>query len=213
MGVTLIALIALVGCRAPGFDPLGLNGPTRVPPPPTGTIGDRSNGYYEPAPRPSLNQGAASWPETNYAPAQESGMASRVSPPVALRNDLPSFASNDRAADTKPSLQPNSVLNWLDPAPRQSPYGAPSYEPASSYGLSTSNGYVADNGRAYAPRLLPAPGATQPLVSAPPRIRGFSSAGRQDLYIPPELAQFRSDGVRQASVNSQWQPRYDDMRR
>lgn len=209
MGVALLALIALVGCRAPGFDPLGLSGPTRVPPPPTGTIGDLSNGYYAPVPRPALNTGAANWPTTDFAPARDSGIAAGISSPVASRSQLPSVASNDRAADTKPSLQPNDGLNWLDPAAR---YGQSTYE-QSPYGASGSNGYVADRGRAYAPRLLPAPGATQPIVSAPPRIRGFPNTGRQNLYVPPELAQFRSDGVRQASVNSQWQPRYDDMRR
>lgn len=207
MGVGLLFIAVLVGCRAPGFDPLGLSGPTRVPPPPTGTIGDLSNGYYEPVPKPSLNQGAANWPATDFAPVRSLESAptrttAPISSPVASQRELASLASN-RAADTRPSLQPNGDLNWIDPAAR---YGQ------SSYGT-TSEAYDAAGGRAYAPRLLPAPGVTQPIVSSPPRIRGFQNAGRQDLYIPPELAQFRSDGVRQASVNSQWLPRYDDIRR
>ena len=84
MGVGLLFLAVLVGCRAPGFDPLGLSGPTRVPPPPTGTIGDLSNGYYEPVPKPSLNQGAANWPATDFAPVRSLESApTRTTAPIS----------------------------------------------------------------------------------------------------------------------------------
>ena len=194
IGLTLIALIVFAGCRAPGFDPLGLTGPDRVPPPPTGAVGGyggyggNDSGYYGPVPRPNVGQGAANWPASNFVPASQFAQDNNSTIPGRAAIDPP--VANSMTADSRPSLQTSSQLNWVDPLESQT-----------------------------APGLRPSTGPMQPLVSAPPRVRGFRAvAGRRDLYIPEELAHLRSDvivgnGVRQASATSNWQQRYDDVRR
>lgn len=175
IGFIVVTLVFFAGCQAP---PLGMGGATRVPPPPTGTVGNSyGNGYYEPAPRPDLGQGAAHWPASNFVPPADSTLP-------------PSTPSYNRTADAnaRPALQPDDRLDWIDPT-------------ASAPGLTATNG------------------PSQPLVSTPPRVRGFQNVrDRRDLYVPQELADYRNQnlptsGVRQASGYSNWQPRYDDVRR
>lgn len=190
-GLLLIALVVSIGCRAPGFDPLGLSGPSRVPPPPTGTVGNNDGGYYESAPRPNLGQGAANWPASNFVPTSQFAVNSDAS--VDSSNGTVPKIATTTGTGSRPTLQPSDKLDWIDPI---------------------------EGSQSGMPRLLPPPGQTQPLASTQPRIRGFQNVrDRRDLNIPWQLADLRrndtarTSGVRPASANSNWQPRYDDVRR
>lgn len=204
-----LALAMFAGCQAPGFDPLGLQGPQRVPPPPTGAVGNGygspgssgyPGGYYEPVPQPNVGQGASNWPNSNYLPhgrssdngfSQDQFAASELAtvpaPSRPIGNGASSRGQYD-VADSRPTLRPTSEPQWID--------------------LSRGTGSAT-------PGLLPATGQTQPIVTSAPRVRGFrNSNATRDLQVPRELADFRGNGyisnpVRQASAAQ----RYDDVRR
>ena len=237
----VFTLVAQVGCQSPSTG-YGLFAPqqTRVPPPPTGVIGDGGN-YYS---APSLNTGASSAPvhplthvpgeqitnvgrwrywEAANANSQQRDRSGADPRTDSRRSDQlgagpPEFAQqpneSTRLATSRPKqslatrrqptsgLQKNDRLAWQSPA-----------VPAPSYTEFVTNNVPV--GSSYAPpQYLPATGPVTP-IAAPVRVRGFpNSYGRQSIGIPAELAQFRNNGVRQASASSSsWQPRYEDARR
>lgn len=214
----IIACTAQVGCQSPvaGFDPFAVGRQTRVPPPPTGVIGRASEFNRTRAPAPPINAGAANqaWPATQYEDvgryweSASNEVGTRIDQRVAQQ---PAARPQRRVTPQSPTpggLAQNDRLTWRDPNTNGIPGPLPSYSELSS-GEPTV-------GTVFAPRLLPRTGPVSPIVSSPPRVRGFSNSyGRQDIHIPAELAEFQhSNGVRQAStVSSNWQPRYDDVRR
>lgn len=134
-------------------------------------------------------------------------------------DDSRAIASNTQASQPLKTLKKSDRLAWQEPkfgtaynnssysefAQQQLPVGLPA---------SPTSGSYAPIGSGYAPRLLPQTGPVAPLASQPVRIRSFpNSYSSQPLGIPVELAQFQNNGVRQASATSDWQRRYDDVRR
>lgn len=191
----ILFLSAFSGCQ--GVPPLNFTGATRVPPPPTGAVGDQGyggSGYYEPVPRPQVGQGASNWPVENW-PAENRQRFAEVPDSQDAFGAAPSTTIPPSQANLNSG---NPSASWVDPLAPSGDF-TPDRLPA---GLSPSNG----------------PGV--PLVATPPRIRGFhQSPQRRAVSVPQELAQLQnpafgsSTAVRQASGYSNWQPRYDDIRR
>lgn len=228
----VFAFVAQVGCQAPGagFSPFGAQ-QTRVPPPPTGVIGDGGN-YYSPSP----NSGAYIPPQqhpgeqiTNVGPWRywESADTASRNNSLSRSTQMSPSSASDRQARTRgtsrstpspaapytasPSgLTKNDRLAWQHPFANSAPTYSEFIEHDAPVAVARS-----PVGSGYAPRYLPQTGPTRPLVSAPVRVRGFTGTpARQSVAITPELAQFQYNGVRQANAtSSNWQTRYDDIRR
>ena len=231
--VFVIACVAQVGCQSPnyGFDPFSVGRQTRVPPPPTGVVGTE-NGFRTPSPpRPPANAGASTWPpqsrpgefDVHYGPeryweaasTESATPLSRQTETVADRRaselDYPGSTNTARRATSPRDLVKNDRLGWHDPAPAI--YAGPSVPTYSEFASRNPVVGTYRNGST-PPRLLQSTPTATPIASAP-RIRGFSgSYGQQPVRIPPQLADFRNDGIRQATAtSSSWEPRYDDVRR
>lgn len=103
-------LLLAMGCRGstPAVDPFGWSGPSRIPPPPTGTAG-RTDPYYQ---RPMA-----------MAPGTPSAQVSSLpNPPMATySSDKPGVSSNSSGA--APPLNGGAQLDWR--APGQDPYATP----------------------------------------------------------------------------------------
>lgn len=238
--VFVIACVAQVGCQSPnyGFDPFSVGRQTRVPPPPTGVVGT-DNGYRAPLPpRPPANAGASTWPrqsrpgefDVQYGPeryweaasTQETTASSRQPETVADRRAVNDRRSGEldyqsstntsrRATSTQPrNLVKNERLGWHDPAPAF--YAGPSVPTYSEF-ASRSPVSGTYRGQSSPPRLLQNTPSATPIAA--PRIRGFTgSYGQQPVRIPAQLADFRNDGIRQATAtSSSWESRFDDVRR
>jgi hypothetical protein len=185
-------------------------GQTRVPPPPTGVVG---RGDFSQSPLPPANAGAAISPLRDYASPgnywQRNG-----SGPGSMNGEASPSTSN--VSDTR--VREGDRLNWLDPASKETPGRAFEYGDPSVVAFPTAAGYSNPQSE-FQPRFLPRTGSVTPLaagprsnpavVSSPPRVRGFSHAGVQELRVPAELAEFQGNAVRQASGSTQeWQSRY-----
>ena len=239
----IIVCITQVGCQSSttGRTPF-FGGPTRVPPPPTGVVGEMSD-YQLPKPAPPPNAGAFVTPG-NYAPStyspdayygpgrywESAGASHRDVGLASSRNGIPNLAETAlrqpprkplRSAAVNKNLTPNDRLTWLDPDTKGIVGPLPSYtEFVETPAVGTGTGF-ADAGSGYvgsgyagtaAPRAFPQPGNVTPIPSAAPRFRLAGAAGRQAVSIPPQLQEFQN-AVRQASATSSWETRYDDVLR
>ena len=191
---------SLVGCQSSttGFDPFAVGRPTRVPPPPTGVVNRQGQGVPGNAGASYQDRTPQTWPASDYGYQEaerywdEDGHDSMAS---LARSD--STTSGQRQG----SLQRNERLEWRDPGFRETLPTYSEFRNQSPIG----SGSIASRS---APRPLSRPAFATPIGS--PRVRGFTNTdGQQSLGIPPELAAFRNDGIRQASAFS----RYDDVRR
>lgn len=237
--VFVIACVAQVGCQSPnsGFDPFSVGRQTRVPPPPTGVVGTE-NGFRSPLPRPPANAGASNWPsqsrpgefDVHYGPeryweaasTEQKTPSSRQTETVADRRALSDRRANELEYQDSPNtsrrdtpnqsrnLVKNERLGWHDPAP--SFYAAPSVPTYSEF-ASRSPVSGTYRGQSSPPRLLQNTPTSTPIAA--PRIRGFTgSYGQQPVQVPAQLADFRNDGIRQATAtSSSWESRFDDVRR
>ena len=234
----VVACVAQVGCQTP-YSPL-TGQSTRVPAPPTGIIGSgdyysappsSATSYVPPTYLPSeqvTNVGAWRYWESadgvrednsqQNAPARSIASNRAAAPPV--RQVAPQLASTRPTAGSTDSdssaagLTRNDRLAWREPYVRGTnvlPNNNVSYSqfvrenpPVAAY----NDTNVVGSG--YVPGFLPNPGSVSPL-----RVRGFSpSYDRREVIVAPQLAEFLDNGVvRQASATSNWQPRYDDVKR
>ena len=199
--VLTISFVLLVGCQSADYAPLTLGGPTRVPPPPTGVVGQQPSDFNFPRPSAPPNMGGYLSPRDSgqYWDTEQRG-----------QTVVPAAHETTDAID---SLQRSDELSWgrAEDRLRGSSYRDIAAAPVVGTGANLPYG---DTGT----RQLAATGPTEPLVTAPPRVRGFSNTGgRQNISVPSELArsneplaQPSSDGTGVWQAN---QPRYDDMRR
>lgn len=222
----VVACLAQVGCQTQTYDftPFSIGRQTRVPPPPTGAVGNSQNiRFPTPAPPPA-NAGAYLAPDASYGTGRYWETAADPAIDAARQNRLQRDAVDARslastqppAASNPPALRPNDRLSWRDPG-NNNTLGAPvpSYrEFAAEPIVGTGASYATYTSPSYAsPRAMPAPQNVSPIVSAPPRIRSFpSSHGNRRLVVPQELADIQNYGVRQASASTNWQSP-DELRR
>jgi len=222
-----VVCIAQLGCQTPGarFDPLAIGRQTRISPPPTGVVGAGSNFYDTPTPLPPVDAGAYAWPSanpnaTNHYPGQTGfggGFTNNSDRRLSSAASSSTFGAGssdarDVAGSELTQLRNVDQLPWRDPAQNQ-PSGGFSNNVNDQFANSTyagaGGGVSPYGGFSQQPNRLPDTGQLQPLVarqmyvtppvSAPPRI---VRAQGQPLGLPPELAQFQENGVRQASAAS-----------
>ncbi len=222
----VVACLAQVGCQTQTYDftPFSIGRQTRVPPPPTGAVGNSQNiRFPTPAPPPA-NAGAYLAPDASYGPGRYWETAADPAIDAARQNRLQRDAVDARslastqppAASNPPALRPNDRLSWRDPGNNNTLAApVPSYrEFAAEPVVGTGASYATYTSPSYAsPRAMPTPQNVSPIVSAPPRIRSFpSSHGNRRLVVPQELADIQNYGVRQASASTNWQSP-DELRR
>ena len=138
------------------------------------------------------NQGYYNQGYYDTAPRPQAGQGASNWPNsqfLPAANVAESSSSPQRMASATPAAASQAQLEWLDPSV----------------------------GSGVAPNRLNSPGPTEPLVAGAPRIRFPNSAPQRPVTVPAELANLRNprmpEGVRQATAYSNWQSRYEDVRR
>ena len=226
----LFACVALVGCQAPrpNFNPFAITGQTRVPPPPTGAVGNQ--GSYDqqvpslapapglaPPPSPPLNRGSGTRGDDGFSSSGTWHPNSPGRDPEARRSNSNGVSDSVRLANAQSAeviVQRNDRLTWLDPHDRSPTTPSLIVESPSvvSYPSSAADNVVVR------PRPLPGTGPVQPLagqsasvpsVSPPLRIRGFVNSGVRPVQIPAQLAQLQGeDRAPLRTASNRWQARF-----
>jgi len=128
-----LVILGLLGCQGPfaGLSPQTGRSATRIPPPPTGTLGSNASGYDRPGDfrppgsNPAPNPADTSWwnPGDTYAPRRSAtgigggGQTRVASTPVRAPGGN---------SQVPPSAIDDSNLSWRDPA--RGPVPPPGYE-------------------------------------------------------------------------------------